>query len=229
MIAAWVIDRLVFAGNGAVMRVHKLAAIETVLGFYPGFRFLLIGDNGQQDVEIYAQAVRDYPDRIGAVFIRDGANACGEGVKAELLAGIKAAGIPTFCGASFDEAVAVAQRLDLDRPLEAAKAIMLEARRGAGKMKGNSPLMLERLDRRWLTHAAKRTGRRSGPRGPCPGARARGCRGRIIRKGWRSGPSASEATCCDPGPFVSHKEKAAMKTCGAREILQQLVASALMP
>ena len=103
---------------------HKLSAIETVLAFYPGFRFLLIGDNGQRDVEIYTQAVRDYPDRIGAVFIRDVGNACATGAKAELLAGIKAVGIPTFCAAGFDEAVAVAQRLDLDRPLEAAKAIM---------------------------------------------------------------------------------------------------------
>ncbi|HEV2746747.1 MAG TPA: phosphatase domain-containing protein [Allosphingosinicella sp.] len=106
---------------------HKLAAIETVLAFYPGFRFLLIGDNGQKDVEIYARAVRDYPGRIGAVFIRDVAGACREGAKAELLAGIAASGIPTFCGVGFDDAVAVAKALDLDRPLEAAKAVVEKA------------------------------------------------------------------------------------------------------
>jgi phosphatidate phosphatase APP1 len=103
---------------------HKLAAIETVLAFYPGFRFLLIGDNGQRDVEIYSQVVRDFGSRVGAVFIRDVSGTCREGAKAELLAGIEAAGIPTFCGSGFDEAVAVVKALDLDRPLEAAKAII---------------------------------------------------------------------------------------------------------
>ncbi len=103
---------------------HKLAAIETILGFYPGFKFLLIGDNGQRDVEIYAKAVEDYPDRVGAVFIRDVSGSCREGPKADLLATIEAKGIPTFCGVGFDDAVAVVQKLDLDRPIEAAKAVV---------------------------------------------------------------------------------------------------------
>jgi phosphatidate phosphatase APP1 len=103
---------------------HKLAAIETVLGFYPGFKFLLIGDNGQRDVEIYAHAVEDYPSRVAAVFIRDVSGTCREGPKADLLAGIEAKGIPTFCGAGFEDAVAVVKKLALDRPLEAAKAVV---------------------------------------------------------------------------------------------------------
>jgi phosphatidate phosphatase APP1 len=103
---------------------HKLAAIETVLAFYPGFKFLLIGDNGQHDVEIYAQAVKDFPSRVAAIFIRDVSGTCREGAKAELLRGIEAAGIPTFCGAGFDDAVDVVKALDLDRPLEAAKAVV---------------------------------------------------------------------------------------------------------
>lgn len=106
---------------------HKLQAIETVLAFYPGLRFLLIGDNGQQDVEIYAKAVEDYPERIAAVFIRDVSGTCRTGAKGGLLAGIEARGIPTFCGAGFDDAVAVVEALDLDRPLEAAKAVVQKA------------------------------------------------------------------------------------------------------
>ena len=103
---------------------HKLEAIETVLSFYPGLRFLLIGDNGQKDVEIYARAVKDYGPRVAGVFIRDVSGTCREGAKAELLKGIEAAGIPTFCGAGFGDAVAVVKSLDLDRPLEAAKAVV---------------------------------------------------------------------------------------------------------
>lgn len=117
-------NKLIKAGHA----VHKLQAIESILDFYPDFRFLLIGDNGQRDVEIYARAVRDYPNRVGAVFIRDVSGACEQGAQAELLAGIKAAGIPTFCGASFEEAVAVAELLDLERPVEAARAVIPRAR-----------------------------------------------------------------------------------------------------
>ncbi len=113
-------DKLIDKGHDE----HKLEAIQTVLAFYPGFRFLLIGDNGQRDVEIYSQVVRDFGERIGAVFIRDVSGTCRKGAKAELLAGIEAAGIPTFCGSGFDEAVSVVTALDLDRPLEAAKAII---------------------------------------------------------------------------------------------------------
>ena len=102
---------------------HKLEAIETVLAFYPGHRFLLIGDNGQRDVAIYARVVEDFGPRVAAVFIRDVDGSCRSGPEGELLAGIEAAGVPTFCGAGFEDAVAVVATLDLDRPAEAAKAI----------------------------------------------------------------------------------------------------------
>lgn len=107
---------------------HKLKAIETVLSFYPDFRFLLIGDNGQKDVEVYAQAVADFPGRVGAVFIRDVSGTCREGRNGELLAQIEAMNIPTFCGAGFDAAVDIVKSLDLDRPLEAAKAVVEPAK-----------------------------------------------------------------------------------------------------
>ncbi|MEW5989089.1 MAG: phosphatase domain-containing protein [Chloroflexota bacterium] len=49
---------------------HKLAAIGRLLDLYPHLPFLLIGDSGQQDPEIYHQIVHDYPGRIAAVYIR---------------------------------------------------------------------------------------------------------------------------------------------------------------
>ncbi|MFB9047272.1 App1 family protein [Sphingobium indicum] len=102
---------------------HKLAAIEAILSFYPQLRFLLIGDNGQHDVEIYARAVRDFPGRMAAVFIRDVEGSCKQGTKASLLNGIEADGIPVYCGSGFHDALTAAKELKLDRPLEAAKAI----------------------------------------------------------------------------------------------------------
>ena len=103
---------------------HKLAAIETVLAFYPNLRFLLIGDNGQRDVSIYAKVVSDFPRRVAAVFIRDVDGSCRAGPEGELLRQIEKKGIPTFCGAGFDDAISVVQQLDLDRPLEAASAVV---------------------------------------------------------------------------------------------------------
>ena len=111
---------------------HKLAAIETVLAFYPGMRFLLIGDNGQKDVEIYARAVEDFGQRVAAVFIRDVDGSCRSGPEGALLAKIEAAGVPTFCGAGFEDAVEVVKKLDLDRPLEAAKAVAEPAESAPG-------------------------------------------------------------------------------------------------
>jgi phosphatidate phosphatase APP1 len=103
---------------------HKLEAIETVLAFYPSFRFLLIGDNGQRDVTIYAKVVEDFGERVAGVFIRDVDGSCRSGPEGALLAGIEARGVPTFCGAGFEDAVAVVERLGLDRPEEAARGIV---------------------------------------------------------------------------------------------------------
>lgn len=50
---------------------HKLAALRRILATYPHLPFLLVGDSGQQDPEIYAQAAREHPGRVGAIYIRD--------------------------------------------------------------------------------------------------------------------------------------------------------------
>ncbi len=50
---------------------HKLAMIRKVLDVNPTLPFVLIGDSGQQDPEIYSQVVRENPGRIRAVYIRD--------------------------------------------------------------------------------------------------------------------------------------------------------------
>ena len=119
------IDRDQFIRKGH--EEHKLQAIERVMVFYPGLRFLLIGDNGQRDVTVYAQVVRDFRERVAAVFIRDVDGSCRSGPEGQLLREIEAAGVPTFCGAGFAEAVAVVEKLQLDRPIEAAKAMLSPA------------------------------------------------------------------------------------------------------
>lgn len=50
---------------------HKRDLIRGMLGRYPDLPFVLIGDSGQHDPEIYAEVVREHPDRVMAVYIRD--------------------------------------------------------------------------------------------------------------------------------------------------------------
>lgn len=50
---------------------HKAELIRNMLDLYDDLPFVLIGDSGQHDPEIYADVVRENPDRVLAVYIRD--------------------------------------------------------------------------------------------------------------------------------------------------------------
>lgn len=49
----------------------KPAALRTLFEQYPRRRFVLIGDSGEEDPEVYADLARRYRDRIPSVFIRN--------------------------------------------------------------------------------------------------------------------------------------------------------------
>lgn len=50
---------------------HKINEIKRLLDFHPNLPFILIGDSGELDADIYWQVVQQYPGRIEAVYIRD--------------------------------------------------------------------------------------------------------------------------------------------------------------
>ena len=50
---------------------HKLDAASRILAHYSDLRFILVGDSGQADPEIYLELVEQNPDRILAIYIRD--------------------------------------------------------------------------------------------------------------------------------------------------------------
>lgn len=58
---------------------HKLAAIEPILAAFPGRRFILIGDSGEQDPEIYGKIARRHGDQIAAICIRNVTGESAEG------------------------------------------------------------------------------------------------------------------------------------------------------
>lgn len=56
---------------GSSHQHHKLMQIEKIFSFTAELPFILIGDSGQHDPEIYLEVIRNHPGRIKAVYIRD--------------------------------------------------------------------------------------------------------------------------------------------------------------
>ncbi len=58
-------------GEQGGTRAHKLAVVRQLIADFPQRRFVLIGDSGEQDPEIYAAIAREFPQRVLAIWIRD--------------------------------------------------------------------------------------------------------------------------------------------------------------
>jgi len=56
--------------TGKLRSNHKVNSIEFLLRFYPKKKFILVGDNGQKDMEIYHEIVTKFHQRIKGVMIR---------------------------------------------------------------------------------------------------------------------------------------------------------------
>lgn len=56
--------------TGRVDSEHKMRTIRFLLEFYPKKPFILVGDNGQKDIDIYSHICEEYPTRIKGVMIR---------------------------------------------------------------------------------------------------------------------------------------------------------------
>lgn len=52
----------------------KIPAITALLERFPRHRFVLVGDSGERDPEIYGEIARRYPGRVIAIFIRNAGN-----------------------------------------------------------------------------------------------------------------------------------------------------------
>lgn len=50
---------------------HKLGQLRQLLGNFPQRHFILVGDSGEADPEIYAEVAREHPRQVRAIFIRD--------------------------------------------------------------------------------------------------------------------------------------------------------------
>lgn len=50
---------------------YKKPILAALLTRFPGRRFVLVGDSGEQDPEVYGIIYREFPDQVAAIYIRD--------------------------------------------------------------------------------------------------------------------------------------------------------------
>lgn len=55
----------------ASAEVFKIPAIEEILKTYPSRKFVLVGDSGEKDPEVYGEMARRYPDQVVGIMIHD--------------------------------------------------------------------------------------------------------------------------------------------------------------
>ena len=73
-------------------RETKPPEIEAILARYPGRQFILIGDSGEDDPEVYAQALRRHPGQVARIYIRNITQARRDDARfAPVFAGLEAA------------------------------------------------------------------------------------------------------------------------------------------
>ncbi len=107
----WGIDEQTFIIGSH--ETHKLAQINHVLDYYPHLKFVLIGDSGQHDPEIYLRVIQAHPNRVLAAFIRDVTPDLRDQSVARILEQSNAAGVEMLYVRDSAEAMTHARRMGL--------------------------------------------------------------------------------------------------------------------
>ncbi len=96
---------------------HKLGVIRTLLATYPDLPFVLIGDSGERDPEIYRQIVHEHPGRIRTIYIRDVTSRERDVVVHEIARGLRDLGVEMLLTEDTAEAVRHAAERGLIAPV----------------------------------------------------------------------------------------------------------------
>ncbi|HEX8619195.1 MAG TPA: phosphatase domain-containing protein [Thermoanaerobaculia bacterium] len=111
MLQDWGIDEstLIIAPH----ETHKMAQINRIIEYYPELKFVLIGDSGQHDPEIYLRVIQSHPNRVLAAFIRDVTPDLRDHAVARILEQSNAAGVEMLYVRNSSEALEHARRMQL--------------------------------------------------------------------------------------------------------------------
>lgn len=95
---------------------HKLAQISRIIGTYPDLEWVLVGDSGQRDPEIYKAVADEVRDRVRAIVIRDVTTAKRDAEARLILEPLEDSGLPVALVRNAAEARAVLERAGLLNP-----------------------------------------------------------------------------------------------------------------
>ncbi|WP_272976137.1 App1 family protein [Deinococcus geothermalis] len=121
----WGFDLL--GGHGG----YKHSVIERIFTRFPHLKFVLIGDSGEQDPEIYAEVVHRWPGRVLAVYIRDLTGAVRDQGVLKLREEVRRAGVDLVLAADSLNAASHAMALGLITPGELRSVATSVARSSA--------------------------------------------------------------------------------------------------
>jgi phosphatidate phosphatase APP1 len=94
---------------------HKAEAVRQLLKTYRRLPFILIGDSGERDADIYVEAAERFPGRVRAIYIRDLGGKSPRGDTEELRARARVAGAQLLWVAHAREALEHARSLGIVR------------------------------------------------------------------------------------------------------------------
>lgn len=98
-------DKFITRGHGT----HKSGAIDTILTANPGLDFVLIGDTGQHDAEIYLDAAHRHAGRIRAVILREPGPGADDTSRAAI-SSLKRLGVIVAHGTDFSDVADILER-----------------------------------------------------------------------------------------------------------------------
>ena len=108
----WGADLL--TGHGS----YKHAVIERIFQTYPHLPFVLVGDSGESDAEIYAEVAHKFPGRVLSIYIRDVTGGEGDGKVLKLREDMARIGVDMVLARDSFAAAAHAMALGLITPGE---------------------------------------------------------------------------------------------------------------
>lgn len=109
---------------------HKPAILRRLLADYPDLDFVLMGDSGQKDPEVFRRLAEENPGRVAAIFVRDVTPPARDREVRETARGLERHGVPLALAETSEEMAESAAELGLIAPDAVAEVAAAEERDG---------------------------------------------------------------------------------------------------
>ncbi|HEX6203816.1 MAG TPA: phosphatase domain-containing protein [Thermoanaerobaculia bacterium] len=107
---------------------HKPELIRRLLADYPGLGFVLMGDSGQKDPEVFRRLADEHPGRVTAIFVRDVTPPARDREVHEIVRELERQGVPMALAETSEAMAERAAELGLIAPAAVAEVAAAEER-----------------------------------------------------------------------------------------------------